>query len=277
MLDAWDLDHRVLWLLPIAAVLYVSGWRRLHAERSARYSVGRLTAFLGGLTIVFLAVASPLDTYGGALLGVHMTQHMLLMMVAPPLLWLGQPLIALLRALPPRVARRVLGPVLTSRRLRRLGRALLHPFVCWTAFAVAFVVWHMPRMYELGLESETWHELQHACFFSTAMLFWWPVIHVWPSTPVWPRWAMVPYLVTADLLNTALSAILSFSGHVLYPHYEHVPRIAGLSALDDQALAGVIMWVPGSLAFLLPAVLLTVQLLQPRSRADWRSPSLVRQ
>jgi cytochrome c oxidase assembly factor CtaG len=127
-------------------------------------------------------------------------------------------------------------------------------------FIVVLIVWHLPDLYELGLQSEGWHDFQHACFFTGALLFWWPVIRVWPSDPVWPRWAMIPYLISADIVNTALSAALSFSGRVLYPAYESVPRVTGLSPLDDQALAGALMWVPGSIAFLLPAVLLTIRL-----------------
>src|SRR5262249_23715327 len=168
---------------------------------------------------------SPFDALGELLLHVHMTQHMLLMMVAPPLIWLGQPSIPLLRGFPPRFAASVFQPLFNSRVLRRLGHTLTHPAVCWTAFAVVVVVWHLPKFYELGLHSEMWHSVQHGCFFSASLLFWWPVVHVWPSYARWPRWAMIPYLVTADLINTALSATLCFSSHVLYPTYEAVPRV----------------------------------------------------
>jgi len=177
-----------------------------------------------------------------------------------------------LRCLPQRWVKRAFGPLLTSPALRRVGRTLTHPALCWIALAVTLVVWHVPRVYELGLRSDGWHALQHACFFGAALLFWWPVIGVWPSDSAWPRWTMIPYLVGADLINTALSAVLCFSGRVLYPAYETVPRLMGLSALDDQALAGVIMWVPGSIAFLLPAVLLTMRLFERQSGMH-RKPS----
>jgi cytochrome c oxidase assembly factor CtaG len=272
-LQSWDLDHAVVWLLPLAMLVYTRGFWRVHVQMPQRYPAWRLASFGGGLAVVFLAVASPLDPLGELLLSLHMTQHMLLMMVAPPLIWLGQPFIPMLRSLPPRLSRHAFGWLLTSRVLRRAGRALTHPMVCWIALAVAIVVWHLPRFYELGLRSEGWHEVQHACFFTAALLFWWPVIAVWPSQAVWPRWTMIPYLVAADLINTVQSAVLSFSGHVLYPTYESAPRLLGLSALDDQTLAGVIMWVPGSIVFLLPAVLLTVRLFEPRSAIDRRRPS----
>lgn len=266
LLQTWDLDHRVLWLLPVAAFVYARGFRRVHRLMPRRYPAWRLTSFVGGLAVVFLAIASPLDPLGEVLLYLHMSQHMLLMMVAPPLIWLGQPVVPLLRGLPPRLAKRAFSRLLTSPSLRRAGRAVTHPMVCWTALAITTVVWHLPRFYELGLHSEGWHEVQHACFFTAALLFWWPVIQVWPGRPLWPPWMMIPYLVGADLINTALAAVLNFSTHVLYPTYESVPRVTALSPLDDQALAGVIMWVPGSIAFLLPAILLTIRLLEPAGR-----------
>lgn len=261
----WHLDHAVVWALPITLMVYARGWLHLHRQVPAVYPVWRLIAFAGGLAIVFVAVASPIDEYGGVLLLAHMTQHMLLMMVAPPLIWLGQPVVPCLRGLPAWVVKRALGPWLWSRPLRAAGRFLIHPMVCWLAFAIAFTVWHLPPLYELALRSEGSHDVQHACFFTASLLFWWPVIGVWPAAHRWPRWTMIPYLVAADLVNTVLSATLTFAPHVLYPHYTQVPRVSGLSPLDDQALAGVIMWVPGSLAFLLPAVVLTFQLFEPQS------------
>src|SRR5262245_12009716 len=143
--------------------MYARGWRRARMQMPERYPAWRLMSFLGGVVAVFLAIASPLDALGELLLHLHMTQHMLLMMVAPPLLWLGQPLIPLLRSLPPRSAKRGLGPLLTSRPLRRAGCALTSPMVCWIALGVTIVVWHLPRFYDLGLESEGWHESRHAC------------------------------------------------------------------------------------------------------------------
>src|SRR5262249_55322493 len=105
--------------------------------------------------------------------------------------------------------------------------------------------------------------------FVAALLFWWPVVLPFPSRPIWPPWTRPIYLLAADLLNTLISAILTFSEHVLYPTYSAAPRLFGTSALTDQATAGVIMWVPGSLVFLIPAAVLAIQYLSP-------SESLVR-
>lgn len=262
-LSSWNLDLRILCTLLAVAVLYFRGWRRLHAEMPHKYTPGRLAAFACALIAIFLALASPIDAFGALLLEAHMIQHLLLMMVAPPLLLVGQPVLPLLRGLPRRVFKDALGPFLSSRELRQFGKALVHPLVCWWALAIVMVAWHFPSLYELALHSQAWHQAEHACFFWAALLFWWPVIGVWPSHPVWPRWAMIPYLVFADLVNTGLSAVLCFSDHVLYPTYQLAPRLWGISALSDQAGAGAIMWVPGSIAFLAPAVMLAMQTLEP--------------
>jgi putative membrane protein len=211
VLASWTLDLKLVCLLLAVAALYFRGWLRLRAELPRKYTTGRLAAFAVGLLAVFLALASPVDAFGGLLLQAHMIQHLLLIMVAPPLLLLGQPVLPLLRGLPRYVFKDALGPFLSSRELRQLGRAIVHPIVSWFALAAVITVWHLPRLYELSLHSQAWHQAEHACFFWSAVLFWWPVVGVWPSHPAWPRWAMIPYLVMADLVNTGLSAALSFS------------------------------------------------------------------
>jgi cytochrome c oxidase assembly factor CtaG len=261
VLASWTLDWELMCPLLAVAALYLRGWLRLHAELPRKYTIGRLANFIGGLLTVLLALASPLDTFGGLLLQAHMIQHLLLLMVAPPLILLGQPVIPLLRGLPRSVFRDAFGPFLACPELKQIGRAIVQPIVSWLAFAAVIIIWHLPGTYELALHSSAWHQAEHACFFWSAILFWWPVIGVWPGSPAWPQWAMIPYLVLADLVNTGLSAVLSFSGHVLYTSYQLAPRLWDISALDDQAAAGGIMWVPGSLAFLVPAVILGMRAL----------------
>jgi putative membrane protein len=272
--SAWDLDHIVVWLMPLALMWYARGFRIVHRQFPGWFPLWRSLSFAGGLLVVFLAVASPLHAWGEMRLYLHMSQHMLLTMLAPPLIWCGQPMIPLLRALPPRAARHVLSPLLTAPALRRIGRAVTHPMVCWTALSSAIIVWHLPRCYELVLHSELWHDVQHECFFVGALLFWWPVVGVWPSRSPWARWTMIPYLVSADLINTAQSAILSFSSRLLYPTYATVFHPPGFSAMADQALAGVIMWVPGSIAFLLPAIVLSMRIFERQSPARSYQPML---
>jgi polyferredoxin len=202
-----------------------------------------------------------------------MLQHLLLSMVAPPLLWLGAPLFPLLRGLPAPIRIYWAAPVFRSPSVRRLFGWLTHPGTALPLFAAAFWLWHVPTLYELALRSEGWHFVQHACFLGTGLLFWYPVVRPYPSRPRWSPWLLFPYLIAADVQNTILSALLTFSSQVLYPHYAQVPRLGGLSALADQSAAGVLMWVPSSLAYLLPLFGLGIRLMAGRPDCGLRNSS----
>ena len=261
--QSWTFEPWIFIPVLLAASIYLRGWWRLHRRLPQRFAVWRLIAFQGGLLTLFLALASPLHELAELLLQFHMIQHLVLMMVVPPLLLLGAPLLPLLRGLPRPVLQYGLSHVFASTALQRLGRFLTHPLVCLLAITVSNVAWHLPALYELALGSEFWHGVQHACFLGTGLLFWWPVVQPWPSRLRWPRWTMIPYLLFADIQNTALSAFLIFSERVLYPTYAAVPRLWGITVLDDQAAAGAIMWVPGSVIFLVPVALIAIRLLDP--------------
>jgi len=224
-----------------------------------------LLSFLAGLVSFWFAVNSPLDALSGLLLSAHMVQHILLLMVAPPLLLFGSPVVPLLRGLPRSLARDGIAPFLHWIPLRKMTRLLTAPAVCWILMTSTLCAWHIPAAFELALRSSGWHKVEHVCFVSAALLFWWPVVRPFPYRPRWPLWSIPFYLLGADLVNTALSATLTFSDHVLYPTYAHVPQLFAATALSDQATAGVIMWVPGSLAFMIPAVALAVRFLSPTS------------
>jgi cytochrome c oxidase assembly factor CtaG len=263
VLSSWSIPPWATFGLLLTAAIYFRGWRSLRSLRSSLFPSWRLACFLAGLAWLWFAIASPLDAFGGLVLTAHMVQHLLLMVVAPPLILLGSPAIPLLRGLPRWAARDALGPFLNWPLLERLGQALTHPAFCWVAMAVAMLGWHVPAAYELALRSPGWHQVEHACFFITSLLFWWPVIQPWPSASQWPRWVIPLYLLLGDVVNTILSAFLCFSNRILYPTYITAPHIFDLAPLDDQVAAGAIMWFVGSLAFLGPAVMLTVQLLSP--------------
>ena len=213
----------------------------------------------------WIAIASPLDTLDSLLLIAHMTQHLILMSVVPPLLLLGAPAVPLLRGLPQSALRDGLGPFFRTPALHRVVHLLTHPVFAWLAMNIAYIGWHVPPAYELALRSPGWHEVEHACFLVTSLLFWFPVIQPWPSESHGSRWAMLPYLVGADLVNTALAAFLTFAGRVIYPSYANGPRIFGLSALGDQVAAGALMWVIGSIFYLVPLAGIAIHLLSPQS------------
>jgi cytochrome c oxidase assembly factor CtaG len=263
VLASWTVQPALAATLLVTAGLYARGWRVLHRQMPARFPGWRLASFVAGLMAIYIAVASPLDVFAGLLLQVHMLQHLLLMVVAPPLLLLGAPPVPLLRGLPARVAKDVLGPFLAWPALWRAARWLTHPAVCWWALVLATWLWHVPALYQLALRHPVWHAVEHATFLATALLFWWPVVQPWPSRARWPRWTIPFYLLLADLQNTIFAALLVFSERLFYPAYAAVPRLGGLSPLDDQVVAGAIMWVPAALAFLVPAAVVTVRLLSP--------------
>ena len=263
VLTSWSLDSKLAFGLIVLVLVYLRGWRVLHRVISVRFPVWRLVAFLGGLAALCIAIASPLDAFSGLLLSAHMVQHFLLMFVAPPLILLGAPLLPLLRGLPRGFVHDGLGPFLTWSVLRRFGNALTHPLVCGLAMVVSLCGWHLPAAFDLALRSPGLHKLEHACFFGTSLLFWWPVVRPFPSRPHWPLWAIPLYLLAADVVNTVLCAILTFSDRPLYSAYETVPRLFGTTVLSDQVAAGVIMWIPGSVIFLVPATILAIQYLSP--------------
>jgi cytochrome c oxidase assembly factor CtaG len=229
-----------------------------------RFGAGHLAAFFGGLTAIAGALESPLHALGAQLLQAHMVQHLLLMMVAPPLIWLGAPLLPMLQGLPRGIRRRWVWPFVSWPPLTYTGQWLVRPSVAWFIFVGSTWAWHTPALYERALTSEFWHHAQHVCFLATALAFWWPVVQPWPSRPIVPPWAIVLYLILADLQNTVLCAWLVFAERLIYPSYAAVPRLWGISALNDQAAAGAIMWVPGSVAFLLPVVWIVGQMLSPK-------------
>ena len=260
-LRSWPFDPWLLGALLAAAGVYLRGWLVLHRRDPQRWQGTCLAAFCGGLAAVYLALASPIEPVAHLLLSVHMLQHLLLMMVAAPLLWLAAPLLPMLRGLPRPVLTYWATPLFAFRPLRRLFGQLTHPLWALAVFVTATLLWHIPWLYDLALRSDAWHYAQHACFFAAALLFWYPVVRPYPSRPRWSCWLLLPCLLLADLSNTVLSAVLTFSQRALYPYYAEVPRLAGISVLDDQSAAGVLMWVPGSLAFLVPLFAIGVRLL----------------
>jgi len=257
----WDIPWIVTVALVLSAVVYVRGWARIRRTRPWEFGWGRLAAFLGGIAALFVAVASPLDTFSESLLFMHMAQHFVLMSIAPPLIVFGAPVVPVLRGLPRWMIRCVFGVSVLRRALHAAGGFLTRPRVAWLAMNASYIGWHIPRAYEFALASENWHNFEHACFFFTNVMFWWPIIGPWPSRQLESRWVLIPYLLLADVVNTGVSAFLCFAGRLLYASYGAIPRPFGLSALSDQVAAGAFMWVCGSAVFVLPAVFIMAQML----------------
>ncbi len=265
LLAAWSWPLVPLFSLLLVLILYLRGWRHARRTRPNQLPAWRAACFVAGILSLWIALASPIDALDDYLLAAHMMQHFILMSVAPPLIVLGAPTVPLLRGLPRSIVRILSRPVFRTRWFHALCRLVTHPVFAWLAMNIAYLGWHVPAMFELTFQSETVHDFEHLCFFLTSVAFWWVVLSPWPTRSRWPRWAMIPYLLSADVLNTVLSATLAFSGKVLYPSYAAAERITRLTPLQDQVAAGSEMWVLNSAVFLIPAVAITLQLLMPRA------------
>jgi cytochrome c oxidase assembly factor CtaG len=151
--------------------------------------------------------------------------------------------------------------------VRLVGRIVTHPVFCWLASTAAVIGWHVPVLFALGMRSERFHEVEHACFFVAGLLFWLPVVQPWPSLARWPQWSVPLYLFLATLPCDALSAFLTFCNRVVYPQYLSAHRLFDISPLGDQEFAGALMWVWVTLAYLAPAAAVTIQMLSPNGRS----------
>jgi putative membrane protein len=249
--------------LGIVVLIYVTGWLRMRAAFPNLISIRRLAAFSTGLLCIWIAIGSPLAGLDAVSLTVHMVQHLLLMTIAPPLILLGAPAVILLRGLPQSIPRHVLRPVLRSSAFKRLGHTLTNPVICWLAAALVLICWHVPAVFELAMQLDWLHKLEQASFLVSGLLFWWPVILPWPTSAKWPRWSMPLYLFCATLPCDILSGFLVFCDRLVYMSYMSAPRFLGMTALEDQQCAAALMWVSVTFIFLIPAFMITMQMLCP--------------
>jgi len=275
LLQSWSPPIVANASLCLASLVYARGWVRLHASFPKLISGWRLVAFLAGMAGIWIAVGSPLEALDDVSLTVHMVQHLLLMSFSPPLILLGWPALPFLRGLPRWVVRRIAGPVSRSGFFKSLGHAVTHPVVCWLAAALALIVWHIPAVFDKAVSWDWLHDFEHASFVATGLLFWWPVVQPWPSINRWPRWLIPLYLFCATLPCDVLSAFLAFCDRVVYASYLSGPRILGTSPLQDQEGAAALMWVSVTLILLVPAIVVTMEILSPMKAHGPEKPRIV--
>ena len=256
----WSIPVWLTMAILVTAAVYLRGWLAIRKTRAAQFSGLRLASFLAGLGVLFLAIGSPMDGFADALLSAHMVEHLLLMSAVPPLLLWGMPVVPLLRGPPGSLLRFVIGPILRLSPLRRIMRWLVAPVVAWLAMNLTFLAWHIPAAYDFALEHENWHAAEHLCFLTSSTLFWWCILRPWPASQQRRTWGILLYLVSADIVNTVLSALLAFCGRPVYTYYLDHPNPFQASPLDDQVLGAVIMWVIGSIVFMVPAMLIALEL-----------------
>lgn len=250
ILASWSLDPPISAGLAAAAVLYAIGWRRLASRgRAAILPSAGPWYYYSGLATIALALLSPISALGAIFFFFHMIEHLLLLLVAPPLLWLGAPLLPVLWGLP-REARRTVGRlVVNGRPLRRLLRSLTSPAIALTLYLLATAIWHVPSLYDVAEGASVLHAVEHASFLVTALLFWWPVVQTGGGRRRLGYAAAILYLFAPTIECTAIGALLTFANAPVYAYYARMPHLWGISALADQQIGALIMWIPGSLLF----------------------------
>ena len=242
---AWGADPAALVLIPLAALLYARGLASLGSRR--RFHDGwRPWAFYSGLALALAALAGPLDHLADELFLAHMTQHVMLVLGAVPLVLLGAPVVPIMRGVPRPVRRIALIPLLKLRPVRALLRLISQPLVAWSLFVGAFLGWHFPLAFEAAATNEAVHVLEHASFAIGAYLFWWNIIDPLPLKANLTYLVRVPYIFITVVPNFVLGAFLTFAPNAWYAVYEASAALYGMTGLEDQQLGGVIMWIPGS-------------------------------
>ena len=267
----WGGDPGALVSVLAIAVLYgVGAWRLWRIAGSAHVvSRAEVAAFYAGILTLLVALCSPLDAVADTLFSAHMLQHVLLIAVAAPLAVLGAPLLPFMWAFPRRV-RVGAGRTWNAIGLRKGGAALARPVPAWGLHTVALWAWHLPGPYSAALASAPIHALEHICFYTTALLVWWVALR-----PLRGRGGIggsLFVLIGTLVQSGALGAILTFSGTPWYYAQSAGAGAWHLTALEDQQMAGLIMWIPASFFYLIGILAVMWHILET-SKASTRSPS----
>jgi putative copper resistance protein D len=247
LLLGWSFEPLIMLPLAAAAIGWVAVTRRVDAAHPASPVPRRRTvAFLAGLLAIAFALQSGIEAYDTALFSIHMVQHILLILVAAPLIALAAPITLLLRAARPDARRRWILPVLHSRPLR----AISHPVVAWLIFAGVMWGTHFSPLFDASLENQWLHDLEHLLFLAAALLFWWPAVGLDPAPWRMPHAGRGLYVFLQMPQNTFLAVVILFAPAPLYAHYATLNRPWGPTPLVDQQIAGGIMWLAGDLLFI---------------------------
>ena len=276
---AWTFDPLVVAGLGAAAALYARGWAKLRRARGAPQGAGskprgapqgagskrphrlvrprQAVSFFAGLAVLAAALVSPVDALADTLLSVHMVQHLVLLMVAPPLLVYGRPGLVTFLGLPAS-SRSGLGALAARRRLRQAATVVLNPLVVLVATVAALWGWHLPGPYQAAITHPALHALEHLTFLVSALAFWALVIDAAPRRRLGYGPAILLVFVTM-LAGAALGALITFSSTVLYPVYGAGAHLWGTTPLADQQVAGAIMWIPPGAVYFLTVIFLALR------------------
>jgi putative membrane protein len=229
--------------------LYVWGARKVSEKPTAAQTV----SFFAGLLVMFASLNGPLhDLSDDYLFSAHMVQHLLLMLVIPPLLLAGVP-------------GSMLRPVVTHRRIAPIARFFTRAPITFAVFNITVAGWHLPPFYNASMAHHGVHIFEHLMFMAAAVLMWWPLLSQLPELPrlAYPAQMLYSFLISIPM--TIVAVYISMADHILYPAYSAAPRILPISPLEDQLLGGLIMWVPGGVIFV---VILTVIFFRWNARGE---------
>jgi cytochrome c oxidase assembly factor CtaG len=263
----WSWEPSIVIPLLLVAMLYAVGVHRLWRASATGRGIYRweVISCAGGWLTLVLALLSPVHPIGEELFWVHMVQHELLMAIAAPLLVLGRPLMVFVWALPARW-RRGATQWTTARPLRASWRVLTAPAVAWALQAVVLLAWHVPALFDAALESEALHALQHICFLGSALLFWWSLAR--GNRARASDGAAIIYLFTTGVSTSVLGVLLTFAPRPWYTAYGTSALAWGLTPLEDQQLAGLVMWVPAGVVYVVAALMFFTRWLR---ESEWQT------
>jgi cytochrome c oxidase assembly factor CtaG len=277
LLSAWEWRPEVLAVLVPLTILYTLGWRRLRRRAASRRLAPRwrLAAYWAGMGVLAISLMSPVDWLGGQLFMMHMIQHMLAIMLAAPLILLANPFPFVLWALPPAARRPVTRLFTRDSYFRRGLVAVTQPGVAWLVFILVYLGWHDPNAYNAALYYPWVHDVEHITFFAAALLYWYPIIEPAPRLHKhFPGWGKMAYLIGTVPPNMVVGVSIAFAGEVLYTYYLSIPPIWGFTTLQDQQLAGAIMWIVGSQMFIMAALVVLARMFGRKGdapRSGWDS------
>lgn len=268
VLLGWHFEASIVLPLLAAALAWRWAVRRVNREHPANpVPRGRTVAFAGGLVAIGFALLSGVETYDTTLFSIHMVQHILLTLVAAPLIALSGPITLLLRVASPEDRRRWILPALHSRLLR----ALTFPVVAWILFAGVMWASHFSPLFDLALEDPIVHTLEHGLYLTAALLFWWPAVSPDPSPWRMSHPVRALYVFLQMPQNTFLAVAILSASAPLYQHYATLVRTWGPDALSDQQAAAAIMWVAGDLIFFVAILGIVAQWMRHEDRETARA------
>jgi len=264
--SGWTWPLFVVIPLLLTAALYGFGiTTMLRRQTRGKAFLGTIVCFALGWISLVIALDSPLHEIGEQLFWVHMTQHEILMLISAPLLVLGRPLIPFLWALPSSWRERAAGFARTK-LFKALWISVSAPLSAWLLSALALWIWHVPWLFDQTLQSDWIHAAQHTSFLATAVLFWWPLANRISTTGYGGG---LVYVFTTILHTSVLGALLTFAPRPWYSSYISTAPLWHLTALEDQQLGGLIMWIPAGTLLLIVALVLLVKWMN-ESQTRWQ-------